>query len=138
VRIADATYVGGLEFTVSFDPDVVQVQSVDAGAFLGNSGRTAGTLGPVVDNVAGTVTFGGYTTGNASGAMGAGDVATLHFRTGDTGTIMLDAGTVTLAIQNPLVADTTGALSVPATTGAAVTVKPDILNVYLPLIMREN
>ena len=65
VVITSAANLGAFEFTLAFAPATVAVTNVQTGPFLGSSGRTTYPLGPVIDNVAGTVTFGAYTLGAA-------------------------------------------------------------------------
>ena len=49
VVVDNVVDLGGFEFTVSFNPAVVQVQGVTPGSFLGSTGRTATPLGPNID-----------------------------------------------------------------------------------------
>src|SRR5690606_33343630 len=63
VALDDAAGLGGLEFELTFDPAVLQVQTATAGSLLSSGGRTAHPLGPVVDNTNGRIIFGGYTEG---------------------------------------------------------------------------
>lgn len=78
VQIECAVNLGAYEFTLTFDPAVVNVTGVDDGSFLGSTGRAVTPLTPVIDNNAGTVSFGAYTTGDQDGPYGPGTLAVLH------------------------------------------------------------
>jgi hypothetical protein len=75
VVVDNVVDLGGFDFTVTFDPAVVHVQSVTLGSFLGSTGRSAAPLGPNMDNAAGKFTFGGFSFGTALGPNGTGTVA---------------------------------------------------------------
>lgn len=75
VVIEDVENLGFFQFDLTFDPAVVRVKSVALGEFLASTGRTASGVGPVIDNTAGTVTFGAYTVGTQDGPDGAGVLA---------------------------------------------------------------
>lgn len=96
--------LGGFEFGLAFNPAVLQVQSVALGDLLGSTGRTATALGPVINNTAGTVAFGGYTSGAQAGVVSSGELARITFRAVTSGTSVLD-------IQNPLLASPGGSLA---------------------------
>ena len=61
VMIDEADDLGGFEFYLHYTPAIVTVDSVTLGDFLGSTGRTGGTVGPDIDNQAGTVSFGAWT-----------------------------------------------------------------------------
>gem|GEM_PF-2333815 len=60
VKLEDATDIRSYEFTMDFDPNIVQVEGVVDTGFLGSTGRTVIAVGPDIDNAAGKVTFGAF------------------------------------------------------------------------------
>ena len=90
VWIDGASNLGGFEFTLAFNPLVVQVQDVQVGPFLGSTGRDTGPLGPVIDNGAGSLDFGGLSWGAADGAEGSGILALITLQMVGTGASTLD------------------------------------------------
>lgn len=79
VRIQDAVSIGAFQTDVIYDPNVLHVQGVSIGGFLGSTGRSVAPVGPVIDNTSGRVTFGAFTFGNQAGASGTGDLAYIRF-----------------------------------------------------------
>ena len=51
--------LGGFEFALTFDPGVLRAEAVTLGPFLGSTGRTVSTVGPTINNAAGSLAFGG-------------------------------------------------------------------------------
>jgi len=78
VRIENAADLGGYEFSMDFDPDVVQVLDVEDASFLGSTGRTVFTAGPHIDN--GTLTFGAFSLGDQPGPDRDGTLATITLK----------------------------------------------------------
>jgi hypothetical protein len=91
------------------------------GSLLGSTGRTAVALGPVISNTAGTVAFGGYTSGAQAGVNANGELAriTLHVNA---------AGSFGLELENGLLADRSGSVVRPSG------VRP--FKLYLPLVLK--
>ena len=81
--------LGGFQFTLHFDPNIVHADSASLGPFLSSTGRTASALGPNIDNSAGTITFGGFTFGSQPGATGSGIIAHITFSPQHPGTTSL-------------------------------------------------
>jgi hypothetical protein len=71
--------LGGFQFTLHFNPNIVHADSASLGPFLSSTGRSASPLGPDIDNSAGTITFGGFTYGSQPGATGSGVIAHITF-----------------------------------------------------------
>jgi PKD repeat protein len=79
VAISNVTNLGSFQFTLNYDPSIVTVQAVTLGEFPGSTGRTFNPLGPAIDNVNGTATFGASSLGDTPpGANGAGNLAYLR------------------------------------------------------------
>lgn len=77
VRAGDVVDLGSFDFTLTFSPTVLSVQSASLGSFLGSTGRSTGALGPLIDNAAGSVRFGAFSFGTAAGPNGSGTLATI-------------------------------------------------------------
>jgi hypothetical protein len=101
VRLDAVAQLGGFEARLVYPTTLVEVVRVDLGPLLGSSGRTAAILGPRVNQNAGTVTFGGYTTGSAAGPNRSDVVARIIFR-------VREEGEATFDLQAPLAATSTG------------------------------
>lgn len=110
--------LGGFEYTLRFDPAVVQVEGVALGAFLGSTGRMVSAIGPVIDNQTGAVTFGAFSFGSAAGPSGTGTLANLTFRAVATGSTALTFGQVQLTDTHAAI------IPIGAATGGTVTVLP--------------
>lgn len=73
----------GFQVDLVFDPDLLAVQAVDLGPFLGSAGRQALPLGPDLRQAAaGRVTVGGYTLDGPQQPAASGDglLATITWR----------------------------------------------------------
>ncbi len=92
-RVAD---LGGFQFTLRFNPAILRVDTVVMGSFLTGSGRTFTPLGPQIDNVAGTVGFGGYSIGAQPVLNGSGALARITFATLAVGSSNLHLENVSL------------------------------------------
>jgi hypothetical protein len=81
VMVDNAADLGAFEFTLTFNPAVVSLQSATLGNFLGGTGRTAVAL-PLVQHAPGTYEFGGYTHASTRilGPNGTGTLAHLTFQ----------------------------------------------------------
>ncbi len=71
--------LGSFEFALAYDPQVVRVESVAMGDFLGSTGRDVHPLGPEFDDQAGRVRFGGFGIGASPGPSGEGILARIAF-----------------------------------------------------------
>ncbi len=89
IEVENVDNLGGFQFTLHFDPVIIQVQSIKLGPFLGSTGRSTAALPAVIDNAAGFVTFGGYTFGDQPGASGSGVIARVYFQPIDVGATAL-------------------------------------------------
>lgn len=81
VLVDNATDLGAFEFTLSFNPAVVSLQSATLGSFLSSTGRTAVAL-PLTQHASGTYEYGGYTYAatRVLGPNGTGTLARLTFQ----------------------------------------------------------
>ena len=140
VQAGGVTDLGSFDFTLTFNPTTLSVLSTTLGSFLGSTGRTTGALGPVVDNVAGSVRFGAFSFGTAAGPSGSGTLATFTLRA-------LSPGSSPLHLASAQYTDTQIPVStqVPDATDGAVTVlsptptptaTPPVRHAYLPVILR--
>jgi len=87
VVVDNAVDLGAFEFTLTFNPTVVSLQSATLGGFLSSTGRTAVPL-PLVQHAPGTYEFGGYTYAATRilGPNGTGTLARLTFQAVAAGT----------------------------------------------------
>ncbi|MGD8969161.1 MAG: PKD domain-containing protein, partial [Anaerolineae bacterium] len=110
VRIEGAEDLAGYECHMTFNPAVVQIQSVDNGPFLGKTGRDVVTTPVALDNGAGIVAFAAFSVGEDTdpGADGDGVLATITLEAVAVGTSFLDLQVVRLF-------DTDGDEEAPAT-----------------------
>jgi len=90
VVIDEATDLGAFEFTLLFTPTTVTVDNVTMGDFLGSTGRTVIPVGPLIDNQAGTASFGVASASSAPGASGTGVLAIVTLTPQDSGQSPLD------------------------------------------------
>jgi hypothetical protein len=97
VVVDNVVDLGAFEFTVTFDPAVVHMQSATMGSFLGSTGRTVVALPLSIDNTGGSVTYGGFTFGSAAGPSGTGTVAQLTLQAVAAGSSSLDFSAAQLA-----------------------------------------
>jgi len=75
VAVGDARDLGSFAFDLAYHPDVVHVQAVHLGEFLGSTGRTVTAGEPVIDNVNGRVHFEATSSGAQPGPSGRGALA---------------------------------------------------------------
>jgi hypothetical protein len=99
VAIANVTDVGSFQFTLAFSPNIVHAEGAELGDFLGSTGRGTLPVGPNIDNVVGTITFGAASFGEQAGPDGSGVLATISFSP-------QAEGTSNLHLQNVQVTDT--------------------------------
>ena len=133
VMIDDVVNLGGFEFTMVYSPTIVHVDSVGLDDFLESTGRTALTVGPVIDNTNGSVTFGGGTYGTAPGPDGTGTLSTITFTTVYSGHSDLDLESVLVGdingVEQELAAVEHGAVDVLAPAPPK--------DIFLPLVIRN-
>ena len=98
IRLQDVSNLGAFQADVTYDPAVVQVESVTLGAFLGSTGRSVIATPPDIDNVTGRVRWGAGSYGAPAGPTGSGDVAVIRFRA-------LPGGQTALAFEQVMLAD---------------------------------
>ena len=112
VVVTDVADLFGYQFSIGFDPRLLQAGSVSSGPFLGTAGTTFQDAG-VLDNAAGTLSFAfGALIGAIPGASGSGTLLSMHFET-------LAAGTSFLTFSDILFLDSnSNDIAVSATNGA--------------------
>jgi PKD repeat protein len=132
IVVSDVVDLGGFEFTLAYSPTVVQVVSATVGTFPGSTGRTFTPLGPNVDSVAGTVSFGAFSPGaTPQGASGSGTLAVLTLRA-------LAEGESGLLFRSAQVSDRSGSPQpVGDMAGGRVAVTPG-QKVFLPLVLKSR
>ena len=118
VSIKDATDLRGYQFSMAFNPTVVNVLDVVDASFLGSTGRTVIPLGPDIDNGAGIVTFGAGSVGEMAGPNGDGDLAIITLEAVGYGDTALD-------LYNLSTSDTQANIEVPDDWDGLVHVVPN-------------
>jgi Cohesin domain len=114
VVVDEVSDLGGYEFTLVFDPDIIALMEISNGSFLGSTGRTVSCLDPTLG--VGSVRLVCTTLGAAPGGPnGSGVLATVRF-------LALAEGSSPLHPQDVILADILGT-SIPSTAqDGAVTV----------------
>jgi hypothetical protein len=80
VRVEDVTYMNADGACLNFDSGAMQATEIIEGDFLKSAGATL-PFGPLIDNTAGTVTFGYSLKTPGVGVSGSGVLATINFNT---------------------------------------------------------
>jgi hypothetical protein len=93
ISIDDVTAIGSSRFDLTYDPDIIRVDSVITGSLLGSSGRPVFISERTIDNVNGIVIFDATTSGEYPGTAGSGDLARVKFTA-------LAHGSTSLLLQN--------------------------------------
>ena len=103
IIIENVNNLGGFQFDIFYNSQIVQSNGATIGDLMGSSGRTPLPLGPEIDNNAspGKITFGGATLGSGAGANGNGILAIIEFTT-------LAGGNSGIDLQNVQVSDVSG------------------------------
>lgn len=90
--ISHVENLGSFQFTLIYDPALVQVDGVTLGDFVDSTGRTFFQVGPVISNTVGTAVFGAFSLGSTPpGPSGGGSLAHVRLlpRTGGVATLYL-------------------------------------------------
>ncbi|MCJ7491847.1 MAG: cohesin domain-containing protein, partial [Dehalococcoidia bacterium] len=96
VMAQNISNLGAYEFTLRFNPNVINYESVANGDFLGSTGRSVFCPAPIADGW--ILRFGCVTTGvGIPGASGSGQLAQVFFQAAAPGAIRLDLSAVALA-----------------------------------------
>ncbi len=113
VKIDDVKNLGAFQFDLTYDPAIVEVESIALGDFPGSTGRSVNPLGPRLD--AGKAVYGAFSFGDSAGPDGSGVLATV--------TLKAQAGGQTpLGLGNVQIIDIGGGRIAVASQGATVTV----------------
>ncbi|MFQ5613327.1 MAG: carboxypeptidase regulatory-like domain-containing protein [Anaerolineae bacterium] len=96
IDVGDMSDFGGFQGELLFDPAVVEIQSVELGDFLESTGRTAGPLLAEVDDSAGSLFFGAYSSGRVAGPNGGGTLIIVNFTAKIEGSSAFDLENVVL------------------------------------------
>ncbi len=76
--------LGAFQFTLVYDPDLVEVQAISVGDFPASTGRSVNPLGPKIE--AGRALFGAFSFGDAAGPEGDGVLAVVTLAAKGPGT----------------------------------------------------
>ncbi len=113
VVIQNVSNLGAFQFDLTYDPAIVQVDSIALGEFPGSTGRNVSPLGPRTD--AGKAVYGAFSFGDAAGPDGSGPLATVTLRA-------QAPGQTPLGLQNVQAIDVGGSHIPVLTGGGTVTV----------------
>ena len=116
VTVEDAEDLGGFEFDLAFDPDLLRVDDVALSDFLGSTGRNTGELGPDIDNDTGLVTYGAFSFGSQAGPTGTGTLAVVTFTT------YITPGISALNLQNVQLINTEAQTQSVQTVGGSISI----------------
>ncbi|NOX63414.1 MAG: hypothetical protein GXP42_15930 [Chloroflexi bacterium] len=89
IAVENVSDLGAYQFTLHFEPTIVEAQSAYLGPFLATTGRQVVFLPFTIDNAQGVITVGAFTYGDAQGASGSGTLASIKFRPVRIGTTPL-------------------------------------------------
>jgi hypothetical protein len=82
VKVEGARNLGGFQFDISYDPEIVTIENASDVAladFLNKSSKTFIPVGPAIDNTSGSLRFGGFIYGLGKGFNGNGSLARITF-----------------------------------------------------------
>jgi|ERR1017187_659961 general secretion pathway protein D len=99
VTISGTSDLYAFQFDVSYDPSILQLNSILEGSFLSSAGPTFFIPG-TIDNTLGIATFTADALFGATGAAGTGTLATLDFQAVAGGVSALDLSNVILLDSN--------------------------------------
>ncbi len=107
VKIANAHNLGAFDLNIAYDPTLLAIDGVVLGDFLGSTSRTVSMLGPIIDPISGTVSFGAFSRSEVSptlpGPEGEGVIAYLQVRP-------LAVGAAGISFYNSQITDIAGNL----------------------------
>lgn len=113
IEIDDVKNLGAFQFDLTYDPAIVEVESITLGDFPGSTGRSVNPLGPRIE--AGKAVYGAFSFGDSAGPDGSGTLATV--------TLTAQAGGQTpLGLGSVQIIDIGGGRITVASQGATVTV----------------
>lgn len=95
--------LGAFEVELAYDGNKIRIDSsshVIIGDFLGSTNRTVVPVGPVIDNEAGLVKFGGFSFGDSQAPSGSGILASIIWTPRDTGSTVLRFNKVQLTDED--------------------------------------
>ena len=94
--------VGAYEFRITYDPKLVQIDSITPGSYLSDTGRNVSALGPKIDNRKGEASFGVFSFGSGEGACGEGVLAEITYSGSSEASIKLSKVQITDTKGNKL------------------------------------
>ena len=123
VVASDVANLGGFEFTLNYDPALIEFNEASLAAFLERSGREFSPTEVNMNSETGTISFAAFSLGAESGANGEGALATLSFK-------VLAEGPSSLEISNAQLVDITGhPLEIKKLTGLEMNREPTAIRV---------
>ena len=80
LMVEKAIDLGAFQFDLILNNDEVQISEIELGEFLKNSGNNVSILGPKRDHTGTRITFGAFSFGKNSGAVGSGILARIKLK----------------------------------------------------------
>ncbi len=127
VRVERASRLGGLEFTLAYDPNVIEITGVEQGSWESGPGRRTVMLKPQWEEEEGRVRIGLFSYGERTEAEDSGDVLYIHVRA-------IAEGASRLEIQALQAVSDSGVSIEADTTEGYITVGRG-QNLYLPVLL---
>ncbi|MFZ1598774.1 MAG: dockerin type I domain-containing protein, partial [Anaerolineae bacterium] len=115
VAARDVFNLGGFEFTLVYDPAILQAITATLAPFPASGGRPFSAPAPVIDQATGRITFGAFSLGALPGVSGVGALASVRLHA-------LGSGVSALHLDAAQVANTAGGGLRTETTDAQITV----------------
>lgn len=79
IQVANVENFGAFQAEFAFDPDLIQIEAVNVGNFFENSDRDTTPLTTLINNEAGTISLGAFTSGAGIGPSGQGTIVSISF-----------------------------------------------------------
>jgi hypothetical protein len=130
VAISNVAGLGAFQFSMGYVTSTVQVVGAEVAGFPGSTGRSFSAVGPTINNISGTLTFGAYSIGDPpelAGPSGDGALAIITF-------LAMEPGQTTLQFSGIEVDDPAGSPQTPASAPEGSLVIG--YKVFLPLTVR--
>ncbi|HEX28622.1 TPA: T9SS type A sorting domain-containing protein, partial [Candidatus Poribacteria bacterium] len=97
VSAEHVAHLAGCQFDLRFDPDLLEVISVEEGEFMGLDGVETFWRDPDIDNDVGLISGAAITRKGGTGVEGSGTVAIIKFKAKNAGSSLLKLENVTLS-----------------------------------------
>jgi hypothetical protein len=124
IKIENVSNLGGFQFDIFYNTDVLHITSATVGDFIGSTGRNPFALGPEINNSSnpGKIIFGAASIGVGAGPSGDGILAKIEIITQAHGNTSID-------LQNVLLSDISGqAIAIDSVIDGQIVVQAEVGN----------